>query len=468
MNVTRPGSCLRLRTMFAARPTATRSRERSSSTASASSMRSPSAAFSSASSNCCSLGLHEAQLRDGLEQTAVARELEERVQAGAFARPEAVAELLEVAREEACGIAVTLRRLEGELLRLGARPAHGGDERVLELRKPVGERLGARPHGEHHRQAGALHPQPAEIVVRRRVLERRLERGVADEERRVRLFAERDMLRLREQHPRQGDRGGRLRGDRDDAHLLERLARDELDRIDRAFRRDAQPRQQPQLVRVARVLDRRDRRSVELAVEQHLVQLRRHALHLVDLGVDAVEDRRHVHVRDAAELHHRRNSLYSVSRCTGTRPASRIKRTSSSTFCSVPLVAPAAWKICSRTTVPCTSLAPKWRATCAICRPIMIQYAFTFGMLSRINLETAIIFRSSAPVVNLNPRRSNTVFSGWNASGMNARKPPVRSCCSRSRSRWSTRSSYVSTCPYSIVQWVGMPSRCAVSCVWNQ
>ena len=39
------------------------------------------------------------------------------------------------------------------------------------------------------------------------------------------------------------------------------------------------------------------------------------------------------------------------------------------------------------------------------------------------------------------------VFFGWNASGISARKPPVLSCWSRRRSRWSTRSSYVSTCP---------------------
>ena len=53
----------------------------------------------------------------------------------------------------------------------------------------------------------------------------------------------------------------------------------------------------------------------------------------------------------------------------------------------------------------------------------MIQYALTFSMLSSISRETASIFRSSAPVVCRKPRRSKTVFSGWNASGMNATKP---------------------------------------------
>ena len=64
-----------------------------------------------------------------------------------------------------------------------------------------------------------------------------------------------------------------------------------------------------------------------------------------------------------------------------------------------------------------------------------------FGMLSSMRRETASIFRSAAPVWKAKPRRSKTVFAGWNASGMNARKPPVRSCWSRSRSRCSMRSS---------------------------
>ena len=55
------------------------------------------------------------------------------------------------------------------------------------------------------------------------------------------------------------------------------------------------------------------------------------------------------------------------------RPASRTTRTSSSIFRSVPVTAPAAWKIVSRTTVPWMSSAPKWSETCASWRPIMIQ-----------------------------------------------------------------------------------------------
>src|SRR5438093_7387165 len=135
MKVTRSGSCSRLRISFAARPTATRSRERRSWTASSSEIRSPEVALSRISATgvrsamltgqpsvgrSCDRGtggLDEAELGHRLEQARVARELEERVEAGALARAEAVAELLEVAREEAGRIAVPLGRLVGELLR---------------------------------------------------------------------------------------------------------------------------------------------------------------------------------------------------------------------------------------------------------------------------------------------------------------------------------------------------------------
>ena len=90
--------------------------------------------------------------------------------------------------------------------------------------------------------------------------------------------------------------------------------------------------------------------------------------------------------------------------------------------------APAAWAIVSSTTVPWMSFAPKCSATWASGVEIMIQYALMFGMLSSIRRETACILRSSCPVVNDQPRRSKTVFSGWNGSGMKARKPPVSSC----------------------------------------
>ena len=63
--------------------------------------------------------------------------------------------------------------------------------------------------------------------------------------------------------------------------------------------------------------------------------------------------------------------------------------------------APATWTISSRTTVPWTSLAPKCSATWASGVEIMIQYALMCGMLSSISRDTARIFRSSEPVVEL-------------------------------------------------------------------
>ena len=131
MNVTRSGSWSRLRISFAARPTATRSRERQELDRVL--VRDPLARdcaledlgdgspLGDAHATARSGGLDEAELRHGLEQPGVARELEERVEAGALARAEAVAELLEVAREEAGRIAVPL----GRLVTRAARARHG-------------------------------------------------------------------------------------------------------------------------------------------------------------------------------------------------------------------------------------------------------------------------------------------------------------------------------------------------------
>src|SRR5215204_3241606 len=84
-----------------------------------------------------------------------------------LARPERVAQLLEVARQIAGGIAVALAGLPRE--HLGLRPGEPdrGDERMLELGEPLDDRLRRGPDREDHRQAGALEPELAEVVVRR-------------------------------------------------------------------------------------------------------------------------------------------------------------------------------------------------------------------------------------------------------------------------------------------------------------
>src|SRR6266508_1258886 len=357
MNVIRVGSVRRPRSASAAFPIATSSRERSKVTASSSEIRSPSSALSricltpSSSTTLMPtpapakppppllgrlrqaygsydelLTLDEPELRHVPELARVSRELEERDQPGSLAWAELIAELLEIARQEARRIAVPLARLEREALRLGARLPQGGDERSLERDDALGDRLGGGPDGEHHRQARPFAPEAAEVVVRCRILERRLERGVADQQLGVRFLAERHVVGVGQQHLREHDRGGALGRDRDRPHLLERCPRDELDRVDRSLGRDAEPRQDPQPRGVARVLDRRDRREVDLAVDQPPVQIGGDADDLVDLGVEPEEDGRHVHVRDAAEPDHARPTASSAER--------RSRKSRSSMMCS--------------------------------------------------------------------------------------------------------------------------------------
>ena len=145
-------------------------------------------------------------------------------------------------------------------------------------------------------------------MVRSRILESRLQRRIADQQGRLSLFAERHVLGFGQEHLRQHDRGSALRGDGDRAYVLQRRPGDELDRVDRPLGADAEPRQNSQPVGVACVLDRRDRCQVALARKQRAVQVRRDADELLDLGVEPIEDRCHVHVADSAEADHVRLS----------------------------------------------------------------------------------------------------------------------------------------------------------------
>ena len=85
-----------------------------------------------------------------VELAGLPRQLEERQQPRALARAEAVAELLEVAGEEACRVAVALARLAGELLRLGPAGAVRLEQRLLDRQDAVGRGVGAREHGVDH------------------------------------------------------------------------------------------------------------------------------------------------------------------------------------------------------------------------------------------------------------------------------------------------------------------------------
>ena len=314
MNVIRLGSVRRARSSSAALPTATRSRDSSSASASASVIRSPSSAFSRTRRRRRHAGTdaRPATKRSSgtsVELADVAGQLEEREEPGALARAEAVAELLEVAREEAGRVAVALARLVREHAR--ARRAPGAPRRRARPRARRSRRAAGRARPRRRRPSAARCARARAGRGRGAASDPRTrsQRRVADQQLRVGLLAERHVLRVRQQHLRQHDRGRALGRDRDGADPLERHRRDELDRVDRALGRDAEPRQEPQPVGVPRPLDRRDRRHVDLAGEQRPRELGRDAGDLLDLGVEPVEDRRHVHVRDAAEPHHRRISL---------------------------------------------------------------------------------------------------------------------------------------------------------------
>ena len=174
--------------------------------------------------------------------------------------------------------------------------------RALQLAQALVDLLPAGPDGVDHREPGALLPEPAEVVVRRGVLEGTAERRVADQHARVGGMVERHQLDIAQEHLRQDDRRRALGRDCDCPHLLERTAGDELDRVDGSLGRDAQLGEKAQLVGVPGVLDRRDRRDVDLACHQAAVELGRDAGHLLDVDTgQVVEDGRHVRVGDPAQ-----------------------------------------------------------------------------------------------------------------------------------------------------------------------
>ena len=230
-------------------------------------------------------------------------QLEEREQAGALARAEAVAELLE-SPGESRRVAVALARLVGELLGLGAGGAGGGRRAPARARPSRGAPARGRPR---RRRLG----RPVRSIQRRP----RSWCGVGSSKALFKAASPISSVASACSPSGTWSASGSspfvsttevaLSGvTATRAHLLEGLSRDELDRVDGALGGDAEARQQAQAVGVARVLDRGDRRQVELAGEQARVEVGRHALHLVDLGLEPVEDRRHVHIGDAAEADH--------------------------------------------------------------------------------------------------------------------------------------------------------------------
>ena len=175
---------------------------------------------------------------------------------------------------------------------------------LLHVENTVGYRIGARENRVHHWEPRTLLPESAEVVVRCRVLEHALERGIADQKLRVRLLPERHVHGVRQQDADEHDRGRALRRDGNRPDSGKRRTRDELDRVDRPLRGNCNAGEDAKPVGVARVRDRRDRGQIDLAREQPAVQLRRNARDLLGVRVEAEEERRHVDVRDAPEADH--------------------------------------------------------------------------------------------------------------------------------------------------------------------
>ena len=273
MNVTRSGSVRRPRSSFAARPTATRSRDSSSVIASASVMRSPSSALSR---------IAVVGLVDGRHQTVAPAVTKRSSGTSSARRPRAPARGTCRGRRARAGRSGSgASRSSARGSRPGSRSARRPRTRARPGRRARrGSTRRARPRARSGPGcAGSGAAQTANTIGRPVRSSQRRPRswcGVGSSNADlsaaspISSFASASSpsgtcSRVGQQHLRQHDRGRRLGRDRDGADAVERRRRDELDRVDRALGRDAEPRQQPQDVGVARVLDRRDRRRVELA-----------------------------------------------------------------------------------------------------------------------------------------------------------------------------------------------------------
>ena len=163
-------------------------------------------------------------------------------------------------------------------------------------------------------------PDAPEVVVRRRVLERALQRRVADQELRVGLLAERHVRRASGRSTcvrttevalsgRDRDRSRTCSSGFGDTSWIESTAPSE--------ETQSRGRSRSRSALRAHSIDEIGATSTSPASSLRLSSVGTPA-HLLDLGVEPVEDRRHVHVRDAAETDHwRPRPSGRVSRGTG-------------------------------------------------------------------------------------------------------------------------------------------------------
>src|SRR6478752_4797864 len=190
------------------------------------------------------------------------------------------------------------------------------------------------------------------------------------------------------------------------------------------------------------------------------------SFYLSDIMIDS-DTVKHSHTRSSGRANQFKNNCrYSVSRRLGVKPASRIMRRSSSSV--VQLVTPAERTTFSSSITEPTSLPPKRRPNWQTFRPWVTQLDCTFSKLERNRREMASTFRYSTAVASSQWRPPSAVFLGWKLQGINAVKPPVSSCRSKTRWKWLMRCSNVSPTPNIMVAVVHMPSLCAVRCTLSQ
>ncbi len=166
-----------------------------------------------------------------------------------------------------------------------------------------------------------------------------------------------------------------------------------------------------------------------------------------------------------------RRILYVVPRSAGTRPIERIILRNSSGDTYSPNVAPAAFEMFSSISVPLKSFAPAFRQAKETSNPSFTHetWRFLIAPWSRT--------RASACTRKCSSRRApgrappclyNRVFSWMKPSGTNSVNPPVRFWIDLNSKMCRTQSAGSSTCPYIIVDVVGIPSSCAVVMISTQ
>src|SRR5262247_3526473 len=161
-------------------------------------------------------------------------------------------------------------------------------------------------------------------------------------------------------------------------------------------------------------------------------------------------------------------TAYTVSRCAGMRPTSRMRRWSSAGPTSWPYWAPADVEMDSLIKVPPRSLAPASSRSWASLGPSLTQDDWMLrNVAPSITRASACILTTSAPVApGRTPGTRPLEYIGaseWiSESGTNSVNPPVSFWIERKSAMWRIQWAGVSTWPYMIVEVVRIPRAWAV------